>query len=93
MRYLPLLLAGLLRKKPRTLLTLLSVAAAFALFGLLDAVRVAFTAPESATGIDRLIVSSKLSLTQTLPSSYLERIAAVPGVKQIAHGDWFGGIY
>ncbi|MBK1701984.1 FtsX-like permease family protein [Thiococcus pfennigii] len=93
MKYLPLVLAGLLRKKPRTLLTLLSVAAAFALFGMLDAVRVAFTAPETATGIDRLIVSSRLSLTQTLPSSYLARIASVPGVAGVAHADWFGGIY
>ena len=93
MKYLPLLLAGLLRKKARTLLTLLSVAAAFALFGMLDAVRVAFTAPETATGIDRLIVSSRLSLTQTLPYSYLARIASVPGVAAVAHADWFGGIY
>lgn len=93
MRYLPLLLAGLLRRKTRTALTLLSIAAAFALFGMLDAVRVAFTAPESLSGIDRLIVSSRLSLTQTLPQAYLARIASVPGVDQVAHADWFGGIY
>ena len=55
MKYLPLLIAALLRKKVRTLLTLLSVAAAFALFGMLDAVRVAFEAPRSVVGI---VVSS-----------------------------------
>ena len=43
MKYLHLIWMGLRRKRTRTLLTLLSVAAAFALFGLLDAVRVAFT--------------------------------------------------
>ena len=42
MKYLPLLFSALLRKKARTLLTMLSVAAAIALFGMLDAVRVAF---------------------------------------------------
>ena len=35
MRYLPLLWAGLFRKKTRTILTLLSVCVAFLLFGLL----------------------------------------------------------
>ena len=38
MKYLPLLWAGLFRRKTRTLLTLLSVVVAFLLFGLLDAV-------------------------------------------------------
>ena len=56
MKYLHLLFAALFRKKTRTVLTLLSVTAAFALFGLLDTVRVAFSAPETISGIDRLIV-------------------------------------
>ena len=42
MRYVPLLLAGLFRKKTRTILTLLSVTVAFMLFGLLQAVTTAF---------------------------------------------------
>jgi putative ABC transport system permease protein len=33
MKYLPLILAGLLRKKTRNLLTLLSITVAFLLFG------------------------------------------------------------
>jgi putative ABC transport system permease protein len=41
-RYLPLLWAGLFRRKTRTVLTLLSVLVAFLLFGLLQAVKVAF---------------------------------------------------
>ncbi|MFO1352230.1 MAG: FtsX-like permease family protein [Gammaproteobacteria bacterium] len=93
MRYLPLLFAGLLRKKTRTVLTLLSVAAAFALFGLLDAVRVAFNAPESITGIDRLIVASRFSIIQPLPYAARTRISAVSGVQAVAFANWFGGIY
>lgn len=84
---------GLRRKKARTLLTLLSVAMAFALFGLLDAVRVAFTAPQNLAGIDRLVVSSRFSIIQPLPLAHLARMRAVPGVRRIAWANWFGGIY
>ncbi|MCC6207909.1 MAG: FtsX-like permease family protein [Gammaproteobacteria bacterium] len=84
---------GLRRKKARTLLTLLSVAMAFALFGLLDAVRVAFTAPQNLAGIDRLVVTSRFSIIQPLPFAQLNRIRAVPGVRRIAWANWFGGIY
>ena len=93
MKYLHLIWAGLMRKKTRTLLTLFSVIAAFTLFGLLDAVRVAFNAPESMAGIDRLIVSSKFSIIQPLPYADYTRIQAVPGVKEVAYANWFGGIY
>lgn len=93
MKFLPLLLSALLRRKVRTLLTLLSVAAAFALFGMLDAVRVAFNAPQSMTGIDRLIVSSRLSLIQPLPYGYLSRLQSTPGVHSVTYASWFGGIY
>lgn len=93
MKYLPLLLAALLRKKVRTLLTLLSVAAAFALFGMLDAVRVAFDSPRNMVGIDRLITSSRLSLIQPLPLAGLTRIRSVPGVRAVTYASWFGGIY
>jgi putative ABC transport system permease protein len=93
MKYLPLIWAGLTRKKARTLLTLLSVITAFALFGMLDAVRVAFNAPGSVSGINRLIVASKFSIIQPLPFSYLTRIRAIPGVVEVAYANWFGGIY
>jgi putative ABC transport system permease protein len=92
-KYLPLLLAALLRKKTRTVLTLLSVAAAFTLFGMLDAVRVAFNAPQGVSGIDRLIVASRFSIIQPLPYAGLARIGKVPGVKAVAYANWFGGVY
>jgi len=43
MKYLPLIFAGLLRKKTRSLLTLLSITVAFLLFGLLQGVNSAFS--------------------------------------------------
>jgi len=93
MKYLHLILAALLRKKARTALTLLSVVAAFALFGMLDAVRVAFQTPNSMAGVNRLIVSSRFSIIQPLPYAYRLRILRVPGVSEVAYANWFGGIY
>jgi putative ABC transport system permease protein len=91
---LPLIFGALFRRKTRTVFTLLSVLAAFLLFGLLDSVRAAFAnASNDVAGVDRLIVFSKISFTLELPKSLLERIAAVPGVAQVAYANWFGGIY
>ncbi len=66
MKYLPLIWAALMRSKTRTLLTLLSVLAAFLLFGLLDSVRVAFNAGGSVAGANRMITMSRLSIRSSL---------------------------
>jgi putative ABC transport system permease protein len=93
MKYFSLIWAALFRSKTRTALTLLSVVAAFLLFGLLDSVRVAFTSGGGVAGADRLVVSSRLSLTQMLPLNLEQKIASTPGVKKVAYAAWFGGIY
>lgn len=94
MKYLHLVWAALLRRKTRTLFTLLSVLAAFLLFGLLDSVHSAFSAAgRSVAGVDRLITISKVSFTLSLPKSLYERIQAVPGVTTVSYANWFGGIY
>jgi putative ABC transport system permease protein len=93
MKYLHLIWAALMRSKTRTLLTMLSVVTAFLLFGMLDSVRVAFNSSANVAGYDRMIVASRLSITQSLPISLLDRIQAVPGVKGVTYGNWFGGIY
>ena len=94
MKYLHLVWAALMRRKTRTLFTLLSVLAAFLLFGLLDSVHSAFTAgSRDVAGVDRLVTISKVSFTLSLPKSLYERIQAVPGVKAVTYANWFGGIY
>jgi putative ABC transport system permease protein len=93
MKYLSLVWASLFRSRTRTLLTLLSVVAAFLLFGMLDSVRVAFNSGGSVAGADRLVVASRLSLTQMLPYSLISQIESTPGVKKVAYAAWFGGIY
>jgi len=93
MKYLHLIWAALFRSKTRTFLTLLSVVAAFLLFGLLDTVRVSFNAGSDVAGFNRMIVASKLSITQSLPYSLNSQIEAVPGVKKSSYATWFGGYY
>ena len=93
MKYLHLIWAALFRSKTRTFLTLLSVITAFLLFGMLDSVRVAFNSGGSVEGANRLVVASRLSITQSLPVSLLSQIEAVPGVRKATYAMWFGGIY
>ena len=93
MKYLHLIWAALFRSKTRTLLTLLSVVTAFLLFGMLDSVRLAFNAGTNVAGYDRLIVASRLSITQMLPYSLTPQVEATPGVKQAVYAAWFGGYY
>ncbi|WP_372016490.1 ABC transporter permease [Pseudoxanthomonas sp. 10H] len=93
MKYLSLVWAQLFRSKTRTLLTLLSVVTAFLLFGMLDSVRVAFNSGGSVDGANRLVTTSRLSITQSLPVRLQEQIRTVPGVKDVTYAMWFGGIY
>ncbi|MBP1473838.1 ABC transporter permease [Frateuria sp. MAH-13] len=94
MKYLHLIWAALWRRKTRTILTLVSILAAFLLFGMLDGVRTSFAnAGKSAAGAERLQTGSKLSFIETLPQSLQARMEQVPGVKMVAYANWFGGAY
>jgi len=93
LRFLPLLLGNLQRHRIRTLLTLASVATAFLLFGLLQALNHALTGGVELTGADRLITTHKVSIIQMLPRSYLARAATMPGVRAATGLSWFGGTY
>ena len=93
MKYLPLVWAELFRKKTRTVLTLLSVIVAFLLFGLLQAVQIAFESGADAADARRLLTTARYSIIEPLPLSYLRRIEQVPGVVGVAFADWFGAKY
>ncbi|MBS0570997.1 MAG: ABC transporter permease [Proteobacteria bacterium] len=94
MKYFHLIWAALFRRKTRTVFTLISIIAAFLLFGLLNAVRVAFTSgSETLSGNERLVVASRFSIMTGLPQSLQARIAAIPGVQGVGHENWFGGVY
>lgn len=93
MKYRHLIVANLFRKKIRTTLTVGSFAVALFLFGLLAIVRGAFNQGLDVAGSDRLIVINKVSLIQPLPVAYQERLERIPGIKEVTHNNWFGGIY
>ena len=93
MRYLPLLWAELGRKKTRTVLTLLSLVVAFMLFGLLQAVQIAFESGTETADAKRLVTAARYSIIEPLPLAYLRRIEQVPGVVAVAQAEWFGAKY
>jgi putative ABC transport system permease protein len=93
MKFLPLVWRNLLRRKVRTIFTVLSIFTAFVLFGVLMALRAAFSMGIELAGADRLMVLNKISLIMPLPESYGERVRAIEGVTQVTHANWFGGYY
>lgn len=92
-KYLPLLWANLGRKRLRTSLTIASIIVAFLLFGLMQTLRVALTGSPDLAGVDRLVTLHKISIIQSFPLSYLNRIRGVDGVKVATTSNWFGGVY
>ena len=88
-----LLWANLGRKRLRLTLTLASITVAFILFSLVEALQYAFVGGVDLAGQDRLMTMHKVSFTQPLPRSYLQRILATEGVRSAISMNWFGGYY
>src|SRR5262249_37606691 len=93
MKFLPIIWRNLLRRKIRTIFTVLSVFVAFVLFGVLMAIRVAFSAGVTIAGAERLVMIDKISLINPLPLAHMHQIQTVPGVADVTHANWFNGIY
>jgi len=93
MKYFRLVWANLKRKKVRTTLTIGSFMVALFLFGLLAAVRTAFSFRVDVAGVDRLDVIHKVSLILPLPFSYRDRLLQMQGVAAVTYASWFSGIY
>jgi putative ABC transport system permease protein len=92
-RFAPLLLANLLRRKIRTALTVGSFAVALFLFGLLATIQGAFNAGVELAGADRLFVMHRASFIQPLPFAHREKILRIPGIRDVTSASWFGGVY
>lgn len=93
MKFLNLIWANLMRRKARTLFTLLSVLVAFVLYGVLGAVRHAFTGGVELAGADRLVTMNRIGLIESMPINYAERIAKIPGVAEVSWQEWVGGYF
>jgi putative ABC transport system permease protein len=93
MKFLPLVVRNLMRRKVRTIFTVLSILIAFVLFGALMAIRAGFSMGVEIAGVDRLTVIHKVSLIQPLPYSYGDRLRTVDGVADVTFANWFGAYY
>jgi putative ABC transport system permease protein len=94
LRYWPLIVKNALRNRRRSALTVLSVAASFCLLGVLMSMyNVFFINPPTATQALRMIVRNRISITNTMPASYEQRIRQVPGVREVSIFQFFGGSY
>ncbi len=91
MNLFTLVLVNLGRNKRRTILTLLSVVVALFLFCALGGILDTLQASIKVGSQSRLVVRNAISLVFPMPLAYRDRIAAVPGVKQVAIEQWFGG--
>ena len=92
-KYLPLVWAGIWRKRGRAVLMLLQIASAFALFGLLEGLNSGIKQAIAATHGDRLYIGSSVSLGDPLPISLLGQIRATPGVQVVAPRQGLPGTY
>jgi putative ABC transport system permease protein len=93
MTHLKLVWAGLWRKPVRTVFTLLSIAIAFLLFGLLQGVDAWFNGLSANAHADRLIVVSRISQLEPLPIAHLQKIERIPGVRRVTYVGAFSGVY
>src|SRR5215831_8518355 len=92
-KFLPLLWANLGRDRVRTLLTFSTVAVAFMLFGVLQAVRTSLLGSAELAGADRLITYHKVSRIKAMPYSYVTRVRGLKGVAAACPFVWLGGMY
>jgi len=82
------------RNKRRSTLTVLSITFSLLLLTLMMTIWRAFYIDTfSAESAQRLITRHRVSLTESMPLFYREKIRAIPGVVAVAPSNWFGGIY
>jgi putative ABC transport system permease protein len=93
MKYLHLVWKSLMRKKVRTIFTLLSIIVAFTLYGMLTSLADVFTGEYRFSDDDRLFVTSKYG--GSLPISYVDRISNIEGIvpERLVYGSGLAGYY
>ncbi len=93
MKFIPLVWAGIWRKRSRSILIFLQVIVAFTLFGVLQGLTGAVNHAIASTHGDRLYVGSKLNLGFPIPISVVDWVERVPGVLRVAPRYQFGATY
>jgi putative ABC transport system permease protein len=82
-----------LRHPLRSSLTIAGMALAVLAFCLLRTLVAAWYSGVAASSPVRLVTRNAISLIYNLPLAYQAKIAAVPGIVNLAYGNWFGGVY
>jgi putative ABC transport system permease protein len=90
---LKLIALNALRHKLRGTLTVLGLLVATLAFGFLQTVVSAWYAGAEAASHTTLVTRNAVSLVFPLPLSYAGRIRAIDGVTDVAHANWFAGVY
>jgi len=93
MKYFVLIWAGLWRKRLRTIFTMLSIVAAFLLFGLLQGIDKGFDNVVGNLNVHRLFTQNKYSMVEGMPIAHADRIETVQGVTGTSYLAYFGGFY
>ena len=83
MKFLPLIWAGIWRKKGRAILTLLSIVNAFLMFGLLQGFTSGIDNAMKETRADILYTYSRVSILEGLPLGHVAQIKTVKGVVSV----------
>lgn len=93
-RFLPLVFKNSLRNRRRSILTISSIAVSLCLLSVLLSMYHALFFGQATPGQAlRLVVRNRVSLAQTMPYAYEQKILQVPGVVAASAWNWFGGIY
>ncbi len=93
-RFFSLAFKNSLRNRRRSILTISSIAVSLCLLGVLIAIYHAlFYSQATPAQALRLVTRHKVSLAQSIPVAYEEKIRKIPGVKEVSAWNWYGGTY
>ena len=90
--YWTLIKAGVLRKKVRSVLTVLSISIAFLLFGLLQAASPIFTGQMDGLRADLVMTMSRFSMVGKIPYSHVEFIKEIEEVESVLYMDYITSV-
>jgi putative ABC transport system permease protein len=82
---------NLRRNTLRSVLTIAGIAVAVLAFLLLRTVLDSWTAASQYADQTRVVTRNKITFIQPLPKRYLDKVAQVPGVREVTFASWFGG--
>lgn len=92
--YFMLMVKSATRNRRRCTLTVASVAISICLLGVLMAIfHALFLKQQTPAQAQRLVVRNRISIAQSVPSRYEDKIRAVPGVTSVSSWNWFNGRY